>query len=300
MIAPRFVVALGIALVCAGCLSYHRGPLPGEPSTATFATIDDARIRYLDIGEGTPVVLLHGFGASLESWGAVIPALAKHHRVLALDLKGFGWSGRPEGNYSPAAQAKLVLQLMSQRGIERAAIVGQSWGGAVALSVVAAAPERVTRVALYGALAFEDQVNGFMSWARVRGMGKLMFSLMWDPRLLAENMQLAFYDKSLVTAAALDRVETNMSRPGATAAAYSVVHQISLTALEPRYASMTQPFLLVWGRDDQITPKRFGERLAHELPNAKLMIYPRCGHLPQIEAPRSTIDLATFLAEDES
>ena len=300
MIRLRLALVLGFTLCLAGCLSFHRGPLPGEPPTATFARIDDARIRYVDIGEGSPVVLLHGFGASLESWATVIPALAKHHRVLAIDLKGFGWSDRPEGDYSPDAQARMVLQLMNQRGISRAAIVGQSWGGAVALSVVVAAPERVTRVALYGALAFEEQIGGFMSWARVRGMGKLMFSLMWDPRLLAESTQLAFYDKSLVTADALDRLEASMNRPGSTAAAYSVVHQIRLTDLEPHYSSMTQPFLLVWGREDQISPKRVGERLARELPNAKLMIYPRCGHLPQIEAPRSTVDLAAFLAEGES
>lgn len=294
------MIKLVLALCLAGCLSFHAGALPGEPAAATFATVDGARIRYVDLGEGSPVVLLHGFGASLDSWAPVIPTLAKHHRVLALDLKGFGWSDRPDGDYSPAAQAHLVLALMDQRGISRAAIVGQSWGGAVALGVVAAAPDRVTRVALYGALAYEDQIEGFMSWARVRGLGKLMFSLTWDGRLLAEATPLAFYDKSLITADALDRLEAAAKRPGATAAAYAVVHSIRLAEIEPRYPKMTQPFLLIWGREDRVSPRRVGERLAHELPAAKLVIYPRCGHLPQIEAPRSTIDLAAFLAEGES
>ncbi|HEY5952249.1 MAG TPA: alpha/beta fold hydrolase [Kofleriaceae bacterium] len=293
-------LCIALALLCAACLDFHRGPLPNEPKQATFATVDDARIRYVDVGTGPAVVLIHGFGASLESWAPVIPVLAKQHRVLALDLKGFGWSDRPDGDYSLAAQAHLVLALMTERGIERAAIVGQSWGAAVALSVVAAAPDRVTRVALYDGLAFEDQVSSFMSWARVRGMGKLMFWLMWDGSLLSENAQVAFYDKSIVTADHLDRIQASMDRPGATAAAYSVVHQLRLVELQQRYRTMTQPFLLLWGREDQITPRRFGERLARELPNAKMIVYPRCGHLPQVEAPHSTADLAAFLAEDAS
>ncbi len=296
----RSIALLLLALGSASCLGFHRGPLPDEPRAARFATIDDARIRYVDFGEGPAVVLIHGFGASLDSWGPVLPVLAKRHRVIALDLKGFGWSDRPEGDYSLPAQARVVLGLMRDRGIERAAIVGQSWGAAVALSVVAAAPERVTRVALYDGLAFEDQVSSFMTWARVRGMGKLMFWLMWDSTLLAENAQLAFYDKSLVTADRLDRIEASMDRPGAKAAAYSVIHQLRLRELERRYPSMTQPFLLLWGREDEVTPARFGERLARALPNAKMVVYPRCGHLPQVEAPQSTADLAAFLAEDAS
>ncbi len=284
-------------LACASCLAYHAGPLPGEPADAAFASIEGARIRYIDVGEGPAVVMLHGFGASLDSWLTVVPVLARHHRVLALDLKGFGWSDRPEGDYSPAAQARIVLALMDARGIARAAVVGQSWGGAIALSVVAAAPERVTRVAIYDGLAFEDQVTAFASWARVPGLGELMFWLMWDGTLLGETAETAFFDKSLVTADALDRIEASQARPGARAAAYAVISQIRMTELETRYRTMTQPFLIVWGREDAVTPVRFGERLAHELPNARLIVYPRCGHLAQFEAPHSTADLAAFLAE---
>ncbi|HEY4177193.1 MAG TPA: alpha/beta fold hydrolase [Kofleriaceae bacterium] len=288
-----------VFLLLAGCLSFHQGPLPDEPTGATFATVDGVRVRYLDIGTGPAVVLLHGFGTSYESWGPVIPALAKDHRVLALDLKGFGWTERPEGDYSLPTQAKLVLDLMTARGIATAAVVGQSWGGAVTLTVVAAAPERFTRVAIYGGLVFEDQISSFMHWAGMPGVGEAMFWLTWDPAVLEEHVSMAFYDKSLVTSAALDRLEANMQRPGATAAAHAVLEKLSVEKLEGQYATMTQPFLLVWGREDAISPMKYGERLAHTLPNAKLNIYPRCGHLPQIEAPRSTTDLVAFL-EDHS
>src|SRR5687767_8577945 len=102
--------ALGAILTAStlttGCLSFHRGPLPGEPASATFVEAEGARVRYVEAGkkDAPAVVLLHGYGASLETWVALIPELAKTRRVLALDLKGFGWTDRPEGDYSPAAQ----------------------------------------------------------------------------------------------------------------------------------------------------------------------------------------------------
>ena len=70
--------------------------------------------------------MIHGFAASLDTWKGIIPELARTHRVLALDLKGFGWTDRPEGDYSPTAQARIVLGLLSQRGIDRASVVAHS------------------------------------------------------------------------------------------------------------------------------------------------------------------------------
>ena len=112
----------------AGCATFHEGALPGSPENATYATIDGVRVRYTDVGAGSPVVLVHGFASSLETWTMVTPELAKTHRVISLDLKGFGWTSRPEGDYSPEAQAKLVRGLLDQRGVTRAAIVGHSCG----------------------------------------------------------------------------------------------------------------------------------------------------------------------------
>src|SRR5207244_3196530 len=98
------------ALLSSGCLSYHRGAMPGEPKAARFASVEGARVRFVDTEEGPSekptVVMIHGFASSLETWTAVTPAVARTHRVIALDLKGFGWTDRPEGDYSPEAQAR--------------------------------------------------------------------------------------------------------------------------------------------------------------------------------------------------
>lgn len=287
------VAALGLGL--AGCLSFHRGPLPGEPKSATFASVGGARVRYLDVGQGPPVVLVHGFASSLGVWASVIPALAKEHRVLALDLKGFGWSDRPEGDYSPAAEARLVLELLDRRGIARAAFIGHSWGSSVVLAAALAAPERVDRIALYDAFVYEEQLPTFFTMARAPGVGEALFGLYYKERA-DERLALAFHDPGWVTEAFVEEIEGTLERPGTVAAALAAVRGQRYAEVEGRYRTIQKPTLLLWGREDVVTPLAIGERLASELPASRLVVYPRCGHFPMLEAgAASTADLAAFL-----
>jgi pimeloyl-ACP methyl ester carboxylesterase len=294
----RLLSAL-IVMPLLGCLSYHRGPMTGEPAGATFADVEGARVRYVDTGgDGPAVVLLHGFASSLETWDRVIPALARHHRVLALDLKGFGWSDRPEGDYSPAAQARLVLALMRARGIERAAIVGHSWGAGIALQVALAAPQQVSRLALYDAWVYQEQLPPFFLWAHTAGVGETLFALFYDQRV-DERLAPAFYDQRFVTEELVEAVERSLERPGTRAAALAAVRGQNYGAVQHRYREIGQPVLLLWGQEDTVTPVVIGERLARDLPAARLIRYPRCGHFPMIEAEAgSTAALAAFLDED--
>jgi pimeloyl-ACP methyl ester carboxylesterase len=187
----RLLGLLLLSFALSGCLSFHRGPMPGEPKAATFADIEGTRVRYLDTGgEGEPVVMIHGFASSLETWDAVRPAIEKNRRIIAMDLKGFGWTDRPEGDYSPEAQARLVLGLMTQRGVDRATIVAHSWGASVALAVALMSPERVQRMALYDAWVYEAQLPPFFHWSRAPGVGEALFSLYY-PERADERMSLA-------------------------------------------------------------------------------------------------------------
>jgi pimeloyl-ACP methyl ester carboxylesterase len=312
----REVLSLLVLLpLLAGCLSFHKGPLPGEPSSARYAEVDGVRIRYTDTGEPDAkakaepdadakpnavkptVVLVHGFASSIEVWATVTPALARTHRVIALDLKGFGWTDRPEGDYSPEAQAKLVLHLLDQRGVSRTAIVAHSWGGSVALAATLQAPERVTKIALYDAWVYEEQLPTFFHWARAQGVGEALFGLYYKQRV-DERVGLAFYDKKYVTEKLVESVEEQVERPGTVAAALAAVRGQDYEDVQARYRGIDKPTLLMWGREDLVTPLKYGERLARDLPNAKLVTYPHCGHFPMIEASGASIrDLAAFLAE---
>ena len=289
---------MAIAFLLTGCLAFHRGPMPGEPAGATFADVDGARVRYVDVGKGPAVVLIHGFASSLETWNGVVPRLAKSHRVIALDLKGFGWTDRPAGDYSPEAQAKLVLDLLTQRGVDRAAFVGHSWGASVALAAALAAPQRVSRLALYDAWAYEEQLPSFILWSRVPGVGEALFGLWYDQRP-DERLAAAFYDKRFVTEDLAEAVDRALKRPGTKAAALAAARGQRFRALQSRYREIAQPTLLLWGKEDRVALCSVGVRLASDLPNAKLTVFPRCGHFPMIEAADASGDaLAAFLDAD--
>ncbi|MCP4448546.1 MAG: alpha/beta hydrolase [Myxococcales bacterium] len=286
---------LVLSMFAFGCHKFHAGPMPGAPKTATFMTIDGVRLHYVDVGEGPPVVLIHGFGSSLEIWHKVVPELSPDHRVIAIDLKGFGWSSRPEGDYSPTEQGRLVLALLSKLGVERADIVGHSWGGSVALALALQAPERVERIALYGAWIYEEQLPPFFLWARAWGVGEFLFSAFYGERM-EEQVAHAYYDPSSVPQERLDAIEELFSRPGTKAAALTAVRDQRYDRIQKRYKTLKHPTLLLWGRDDQVARLHFGERLRSDIPNARLNVYPRCGHIPMLEAAgASTRDLVEFL-----
>ncbi|HEY8073020.1 MAG TPA: alpha/beta fold hydrolase [Labilithrix sp.] len=283
-----------------GCLSFHRGPMPGEPTDAKFVEVEGARVRYTDTGgdDKPTVVLVHGFASALDAWAPVVPALAKTHRVIALDLKGFGWTDRPEGDYSPEAQARLVLKLMDQRGVAKAAIVAHSWGSSIALAAAMRAPDRVTKLALYDAWVYEEQLPTFFHWARADGVGEALFGL-WYKERADERIALAFYDRKFVTERLVEDVDAALDRPGTTAAALAAVRGQRYEDVEAKYRKIDKPTLLLWGRDDVVTPLRYGERLVKDLPNATLVTYAQCGHFPMIEAQNaSNRDLVAFLTKE--
>lgn len=293
------LLAIMLASLTTGCVSFHRGPMAGEPKDATFATLEGARVHYVDRGDKgsnkTPVVLIHGFASSLRAWATVMPALEKDRRVIALDLKGFGWTDRPAGDYSPAAQARIVLGLMDELGVEKAQIVAHSWGSSVALALTLAAPRRIERIALYDAWVYEEQLPSTFLWARAGGVGEAIFAMFYKERP-DEKIALAFHDKRFVTQALVDEVRSQLDRPGTTAAALAAVRGQRFFEVQKKYRTIQQPVLLLWGREDRVTTLEVGERLSQELPNARLTVYPQCGHFPMLEAlAPSNRDLMTFL-----
>jgi pimeloyl-ACP methyl ester carboxylesterase len=302
--AGAVCAAAFVGVFATGCLAYHAGPMPGEPKDATFASVGGARVRYLDTATGDaaekkkpPVVLVHGFASSLETWTAVVPVLRRTHRVIALDLKGFGWTDRPEGDYSPAAEARLVLGLMTHLGVARSAVVGHSWGASVTLAAAMAAPERVERIAIYDPWAYEEQLPLFFHWARADGIGEALFGAYYTQRA-EDRLTLAFFDKKYVTEELVGAAEAALERPGTKAAALAAVRDQRYALVEERYRTITQKALVMIGREDAVTLLKYGERLSRELKNSRLIVYPQCGHFPMIEAAAaSTRDLQAVLLE---
>jgi pimeloyl-ACP methyl ester carboxylesterase len=277
-------------------LSFHPGPLPGEPEGATFAEIDGVRLRYVDAGKGEAVVFIHGFAASLEIWRRTFRSVAARNRALAVDLKGFGWSARPKGDYSQEAHAALLWKFLDGRGVGNVALVGHSWGSSVALAMALQAPGRVRRVALYAPWVYQEQLPPFLPFALGPFLGESLFSI-WFQQRTRYRLALAFHDVRFVTYGLVADVEQMMSLPGSAAGALAAMRAMDFAAQQRRYPRLEMPAVLLWGRDDSVTPMTVAERLRRDL-RARLCVYPSCGHFPMIEAARaSNRDLAAFLAE---
>jgi pimeloyl-ACP methyl ester carboxylesterase len=295
VIARAAIIAAATLLASAGCPSFHAGALAGAPADATFADVDGVHLHYRVVGSGPAVVLIHGYGASIDLWRPVQDVLAAHHRVIAVDLKGFGWSSRPAGDYSPEAEATLVWHLLDQLGVDHTAVVGHSWGSSVALAMTLAQPSRVQRIALYSAYVFDEQIPSFFRWSRLDGVGEILFALNYRQNV-EERIGLAYHDPRYINQARVEHVIRELARPGTTAAALAAARGQKFAAMTAHYASIAQPVLLLWGDDDLITPLHFGQRLSLLLPDATLRIYPGCGHIPMIEAATATTrDVAAFL-----
>ncbi len=293
-----------------GCLAHHDAIPADAPADARWIALRGVKTRFVDdpphaeagpaAEKATPALLLHGFAASLDTWTGVRAALRSQRRVLALDFKGFGYSARPAGDYSPDEQARLALALLDARGVAKVQLVGHSWGSAVALALARLAPERVERIALYDAWVFEAQLPPFFLWARAPGVGEALFALIYQQRA-EDRLQLAFYAPERVPQQLVDHALAGIERPGTTAAHLAAVRGQRLGDAEPGYARIAAPVLLLWGREDRVTPLRYGERLLRLLPTGKLRVYPRCGHFPMLEATaESTRDLLAFLGEERA
>src|SRR6202012_4553309 len=150
---------------------------------------------------------------------------------------------------------------------------------------------------LYDAWVYEQQLPTFFVWSRADGLGEALFDLFYLERS-DDKMAIAFYDKRYVTEKRIEAVEEQLGRPGTTAAALAAVRGQRYAEVEKKYGTIDKSVLLLWGREDKIATLAVGERLSKELPRAKLVVFPQCGHFPMIEAKLpSTRDLVPSRAE---
>lgn len=261
--------------------------------------VDGLQISVLLAGEAgaDPLVLIHGLGATKASWLTVVPELARHYRVIALDLPGFGGSSKPWARYDSPWFSHQVFGLLDALGYDNALVGGNSMGGKIAMEMAMARPDRVEALAcLCPAAAFSRRpmlflarllrpelgiVAGRISRARIGGQLRAMIA---NPDLLAEDWYEAAVDDFL-------RVWSN---PRARTAFFRAAKQIYLEEPEgeagfwARLKGMHRPALFIYGERDPLITHRFGRKIESTLPDAKVLIWPDCGHVPQLEHPART------------
>ena len=274
---------------------------------ARTVAVQRSTLAWSELGEGEPLVLLHGLGDSHRTWRRVAPALAQRFRVLMPDLPGHGLSGRPDAPYTLDWYAHALAEWMDAIGLERAHIVGHSYGGGVAQWLLLDHRARVERLALVAAGGLGREVGVGLRLATVPVLGPALTPLLMRlgtgsmmrlaPKLFGnpepeEIEKLVWMNLAPGSARAFRRTVN---------ACIDVFGQHMQTFDRINEITSLPPLALFWGDDDRIIPLRHGERARDRLENTALHVFAGCGHYPHLIDPeRFARELSTFLGNGET
>lgn len=242
------------------------------------------RTNYLESGNGEPVVLIHGSGPGVTAyanWRLTIPDLARHHRVLAPDMVGFGYSERPEAiSYGVQTWADQVVGLLDALSLERASLVGNSFGGAIALRVAVQHPDRVDRLVLMGSIGVPFPITDALDtvWGYEPSLGAmhgLLDVFAYSRKLVSDELAEVRYRASI--------------EPGFQEAFSSMFpaprqrHVDAMATPDEKIAALPHETLIIHGREDRVIPMRTSLRLLQLIDRSQLHVFGQCGHWTQIE-----------------
>lgn len=271
---------------------------PANPEIARSIAAGAISTNYHDQGEGDPLLMIHGSGPGVSAWAnwrLNIGKLAERRRVIAPDMVGFGFTDRPAGvTYGKDLWVRHLVDFLDAVEIEQADIVGNSFGGGLALAFAIRYPERVRRLVLMGSVG--------VSFPITRGLDAVWG---YEPSLEAMRGLLSVfaYNNALMTEELAEMRYQASIRPGfheSFSAMFPAPRQAGVDALasdEAEIAKLPHEALVLHGREDKVIPAEASIRLFNLLPNAELHMFGRCGHWTQIEhAARFNMLVDDFLS----
>ncbi|MCU7728165.1 alpha/beta fold hydrolase [Actinoplanes sp. KI2] len=261
-----------------------------------YVTVRDARIRFHETGDpdAPPVVLLHGIGRSLEDWSAQHELLSTDHRVIAVDLPGFGLSQRHPESTTLVSLADGVWQTLDAIGETRPIhLMGNSLGGAVSMQMVVEDPARVSTLTLVNSAGFGREVTFALRALAIPGMGKQLLAHI-DRRTAPRLERTLFASREMVTPERIEMAIRLARQPDFRAVYLEIARALGgirgvaagwRSELLPRVARHAKPTLVVWGDRDHILPVSHLPAARAAFPDAQWHLFERTGHMPQLERP---------------
>jgi pimeloyl-ACP methyl ester carboxylesterase len=254
--------------------------------------IDGREVNYVDVGEGPALVLLHGLGASWQSWLENVPEFARDHRVVAMDLPGFGYSEMPVEDISIEYYANWTFRLLEALGIDAAALVGNSMGGFVAAEMAIRRPDRVQRLAVVSAAVLWQtyrRAQPLVQLARLsdaivaRALARTTDDVATRPRLRSWALATAGfrYPHLIPKELAHEMVRSARRTDGFLPA----LEAIADFPLEDELPKISCPVLIVWGAHDTLVPVKDAKRMEELIPDSRRVVFERTGHVAMLERP---------------
>jgi pimeloyl-ACP methyl ester carboxylesterase len=305
------VLALVVALAGVGVVTAWAPDRAPETLTARwaqapsqFVAVDGMQVHLRDEGprdDLQPIVLLHGTSASLHTWDGWASAMKDKHRVIRIDMPGFGLTGpTPDGQYTLAVYTRLVVAVMDKLGVKQAVIAGNSFGGNIAWKMAVDYPERVSKLVLVDASGYAYQSTSIplgFQLAQIPAFRPFMNKLL--PRSMIESSVRNVYgDPSKVTPELIDRYYELTLRAGNRDALVQRFLQSQSGEFEDQIKTVTKPTLIIWGGQDRLIPPDNADKFQRDIQGSRLAVFDALGHVPHEEDPAATVAaLQTFLAQ---
>jgi len=289
-------VSLALLIVMTACSS----PLPIPPYFEAFervpihtVEVNGERVAYLDVGQGQPVILIHGFGGSMWQWEHQQQPLSAEFRLITPDLIGSGLSTKPEIEYRPEQMLDYFIGFMDALRIRQVALVGNSMGAGLAIGMALTYPDRVSQLVLIDGLPANVRERltspsikraldtAAPSW--LASFGNWLFGGVMIESVLKEIV----HDPTLLTPAVIERSNRNRQRPGIMRPLMTVRDTLPLweSGFAKRIGEIRHPTLILWGEEDRVFPLPAGEDLQRTIKGSALVRIPKAGHIPQWERP---------------
>ena len=275
-----------------------------------YRIVHGYRRAFIHVGQGPAILLIHGIGDCSDTWRHVLPQLARDHTIVAPDLLGHGRSDKPRADYSVAAYANGMRDLLSVLGVDRVTVIGHSLGGGVAMQFAYQYPERCERLVLVSSGGVCPEVHPLLRLASAPN-ADLVLPLMRLPVTRWASHQVFQMLRVLDTdlgrdAEFLMRVFDSVPDISARRAFVRTLRSVvdwrgqAITMLDRCYLTQGMPTLLVWGARDAVIPSHHAHIAHAAMPNSRLELFPECGHFPHESNPEHFLHvLRGFLASTE-
>ena len=259
----------------------------GSPRNAYVSALG-VNLHYQDTGpskNAIPIVFLHGFGASLQTWETWAQALSEDYRVISVDLPGFGLTGEdPSGIYTDQRSVEVLEAFLKELNIPKVVLVGNSMGGKFAWQFAARYPNQVAKLVLISPDGYGSPGIEYGKKPDVPAIADL-YRYFFSKTFLAMNLEPVYANPKTLSDALVNRYYDLMLAPGVRGAILARMQQTVLQDPVPSLASIQVPTLLIWGEKDAFIPISNSNDYLKVMPNAKRVSLPNIGHLPQEEQP---------------
>lgn len=268
-----------------------------------FIKVKGVRLHYIDKGEGETLLLVHGLGAYSYTWRYNIDPLSRHYRVIALDLKGFGFSEKPIGpGYSIDHHVDLVNQFLIEMGLKQVDYIGSSMGGEIALRLCLKQPSRIRRLVLIGSSGYRDKLA-----KHLRFLGFLPYTFLVKQfvrrkflkyETLSKIVKEAYYQPHFISKEEIDNYLYPVYSKGFEESYMTMLREFDFGKMKVQYSHISHPALILAGEKDQVIPYDHSLRLSKDLRNSQLITIKETGHFLHEEKPGQINELILkFLTE---